>query len=177
MNESIKSKIRTVPDWPRKGIMFRDVTTLFKDAKGIKEVINKLTDRYKDKKIDVIAGIESRGFIVGSALAYSLGVSFVLIRKKGKLPAEKISEEYDLEYGTDVMEIHKDSFKKGSNVLIVDDLLATGGTMLAATKLVERLGGKVVECCFVVDLPELGGKKKLESSGFNVFNLVEFEGK
>jgi adenine phosphoribosyltransferase len=176
MNELIKSKIRTIPNWPKQGVMYRDITTLLKDPVGFKETVNALNKRYKLKNIDVIVGIEARGFIVGSALAYSLGGGFVPIRKKGKLPFQTIFEEYDLEYGKDVLEIHIDAIKKGSNVLIFDDLLATGGTMMAAAKLVERLGGKIIECCFIVDLPELGGKQKLEGNGFKVFNLVDFEG-
>jgi adenine phosphoribosyltransferase len=127
-------------------------------------------------RIDVIAGIESRGFITGAALAHRLGLGFVPIRKKGKLPAEVVSEEYDLEYGKDKIEVHKDAIQKGQKVLIVDDLCATGGTALAACNLIKKLGGEIVECSFIVDLPELGGKKKLENAGFKVFNLVEFEG-
>jgi adenine phosphoribosyltransferase len=176
MNEKLKSKVRTVPNWPKQGVMFRDITTLLKDSEGFSEVISRLNERYEDMNIDVVAGIESRGFIIGAALAHSLGVGFVPIRKKGKLPAETISEEYDLEYGKDSIQIHKDAIKKKENVLLVDDLIATGGTMLAATRLVERLGGVVVECCFVIDLPELGGRKKLEQAGYKIFTLLEFEG-
>jgi len=176
MPEIIKSKIRTVPNWPKQGIMFRDITTLLKDAKGFNHLINLLSERYHGKKIDVIAGIESRGFITGSALAHRLGIGFVPIRKKGKLPAEVVSEEYDLEYGKDKIEIHKDAIKKGDKVLLVDDLCATGGTSFAACNLIKKLGGEVVECSFVVDLPELGGKAKLEKAGYKVYNVVDFEG-
>lgn len=175
---SIKSKIRTIPDYPKKGIMFRDITTLIKDPVGFRLVIDNLTQRYikGDVKFDVIVGIESRGFIIGGALAYTLGKGFVPIRKKGKLPAEKISHEYELEYGTDIIEIHKDAIKKGTKVLLIDDLLATGGTALASAALIEKLGGAVSEMAFIVDLPDVGGRKKLENKGYKVFALTEFEG-
>ena len=172
-HELIKQKIRTIPDFPKKGIMFRDVTTLLKDPEGFKLVIDAFAQRYSDKKIDVVVGIESRGFIVGAPLAYSLGVGFVPARKAGKLPAEVEQVEYDLEYGKDKMEMHKDAIQKGANVLIVDDLIATAGTLCAACKLVEKLGGKIVECACIVNLPELKGKEKVS---YPVFSLVEFEG-
>jgi adenine phosphoribosyltransferase len=171
---AIKDKIRTIPHFPKQGIMFRDITTLLKDASGFEEVINELFERYKDAKIDVVVGIESRGFIIGSALAHRLKVGFVPIRKKGKLPAEVIREEYELEYGKDVVEMHKDAISKGQRVLLADDLIATGGTALAACKLIEKAGGKIVECAFVIDLPDLKGKEKLAPR--KVFALVEFEG-
>jgi adenine phosphoribosyltransferase len=174
MHEEIKSKIRTIPHWPKKGVMFRDITTLIKDAEGLRKTCELLYEHYKNKKIDVIAGIEARGFIFGSVLAIMMKKGFVPMRKKGKLPGETISQEYALEYGTDKIEVHKDAIKKGNNVLIVDDLLATGGTMKAACELVEKCGGKVAGCAFVVDLPELKGKEKLKR--YDVFNLVEFEG-
>jgi adenine phosphoribosyltransferase len=174
--EDLKRKIRTVPHWPKQGIMFRDITTLVKDAEGFRKTIDSFVQRYLSRKIDKVAAIESRGFIVGSALAHQLGKGLVLLRKPNKLPAEKISVEYALEYGTDKMEIHKDAVLPGENVLVVDDLIATGGTALAACQLVEKLGGNVVECAFIVDLPDLGGKKKLEDAGYKVFNLLEFEG-
>ncbi|MCX6706910.1 MAG: adenine phosphoribosyltransferase [Candidatus Woesearchaeota archaeon] len=172
----IKSRIRTVPHWPKKGIMFRDITTLLKDPVGLKLVMDDFVKRYGGQKIDVVVGIDSRGFILGGALAYLLGKGFVPVRKKGKLPAETVSETYDLEYGTDTIEMHKDAITKGQNVLIIDDLVATGGTMLAACKLVEKLGGKVVECAFIVDLPDIGGRKKLEAKGYKVYAQCEFEG-
>jgi adenine phosphoribosyltransferase len=174
----IKSRIRTIEDYPKKGIMFRDITTLIKDPVGFRLVIDNLTQRYISGKIkfDVIVGIESRGFIIGGALAYTLGKGFVPIRKKGKLPAEIVSQEYELEYGTDSIEMHKDSIKRGTRVLLVDDLLATGGTALASAALIEKLGGKIVEMAFIVDLPEVGGKRKLASKGYKVFALTEFEG-
>ena len=176
MPHIVKSKIRTVPDWPKQGIMFRDITTLLKDKEGYNHMIELLVERYKDMKIDVVAGIESRGFITGSVLAHRLGVGFVPIRKPGKLPAETVSEEYSLEYGKDKIEIHTDAIEKGDKVLLVDDLIATGGTAIAACNLIKKLGGDIVECSFIVDLPDIGGKKKLIDAGFKVFNLVEFEG-
>ena len=172
----IKSRIRTVPHWPKKGIMFRDITTLLKDPVGLKICLDDFVARYKDKEIDLVVGIDSRGFIIGGALAYLLGKGFVPVRKKGKLPAETEREEYSLEYGTDVIEIHKDAIQKGQKVLIIDDLIATGGTALAAAKLVNKLHGKVVEIAFIVDLPDLGGRKKLEQSGFSVYAQTTFEG-
>ncbi len=174
----IKSKIRTIPDYPKKGIMFRDITTLIKDPVGFRLVIDSLTQRYihDDYKFNVIVGIESRGFIIGGALAYTLGKGFVPIRKKGKLPGEVETQEYDLEYGTDRIEIHKDAIKKGDRALLIDDLLATGGTAAAAAALIEKLGGTVVEMAFIVDLPDVGGKKKLTTKGYKVFALTEFEG-
>jgi adenine phosphoribosyltransferase len=170
----IKSKIRTVPDFPIKGIMFRDITTLLQDKEGFREVCNKLYERYKDKKIDAVVGIESRGFIFGSVLAYLLNVGFVPIRKPGKLPFKTIKEEYQLEYGKDAVEIHEDAIKENDRVLIIDDLIATGGTIMAAAKLVEKLGGKVVELAFVVELPDLKGREKLKE--YEIYSMVEFEG-
>jgi adenine phosphoribosyltransferase len=176
MPEKIKNKIRTVPNWPKDGIMFRDITTLLKDKEGYNHLIKLLVERYKGMEIDVVAGIESRGFITGSVLAHQLGLGFVPIRKPGKLPAETVSEEYELEYGKDKIEIHKDAISEGMKVLLVDDLIATGGTALAACNLIKKLGGEIVECSFIVDLPDIGGKKKLLDNGYKVFNLVEFEG-
>jgi 5'-methylthioadenosine phosphorylase len=171
----IKSRIRTIPNWPKPGIMFRDITTLLKDAEGFARTIEVLEKRYKNKNIDAVAGIESRGFILASALANKLKKGLILIRKPGKLPAETIKEEYSLEYGKDSVEIHKDAVTSGQNILIVDDLLATGGTMMAACNLIEKLGAKVFECAFVIDLPELGGSKKL-SQKYPVFKIIDFEG-
>lgn len=175
---TIKSKIRTIPDYPKKGIMFRDITTLIKDPVGFRLVIDNFTQRYikGDVDFDVIVGIESRGFIIGGALSYTLGKGFVPVRKKGKLPAEKISHEYKLEYGTDIIEMHKDAITKGTKVLLVDDLLATGGTALAAATLVEKLGGVISEMAFIVNLPDVGGEKKLKEKGYKIFALTEFEG-
>ncbi len=174
--ESIKSKIRTIPDFPKPGIMFRDITTLFKDREGMERVMDILYNRYKNMKIDIVVGIESRGFIVGGHLAGKLNCGFVPIRKKGKLPHETESHEYELEYGTDTVEIHKDAIHPGQRVLLVDDLIATGGTALASCKLIETLGGKIVECAFVIDLPDLKGRGKLEEKGYSTFHIVEFKG-
>lgn len=174
----IKSKIRTIPDHPKKGIMFRDITTLIKDPVGFRLVIDELTQRYikGDINFDTIVGIESRGFIIGGALSYTLGKGFVPVRKAGKLPAEKITHEYELEYGTDKIEIHKDAIREGMKVLVIDDLLATGGTALAAAALIEKLGGVVSEMAFIVNLPDVGGEKRLKEKGYKVFALTEFEG-
>lgn len=173
---TIKSKIRTVPHYPKQGIMFRDITTLLNDPLGFKLTIDQLVTRYKDMKIDKVAAIESRGFILGAPLAYFLNIGFVPIRKKGKLPAQTIGQDYDLEYGKDRVEIHVDAVSKGEKVLLVDDLIATGGTVEAATKLISSVGGEIVECCFVIDLPDLGGTKRLQKMGHKVFALCEFEG-
>jgi adenine phosphoribosyltransferase len=173
---SIKSRIRTVPHWPKKGIMFRDITTLLKDPVGLKICLDDFVKRYQETEIDVIVGIDSRGFILGGALAYLLGKGFVPVRKKGKLPAETEREEYALEYGTDVVEIHKDGIEKGQKVVIIDDLIATGGTAMAAANLVRKLHGDIVELAFIVDLPDLGGRKKLEQAGYSVYAQTEFEG-
>ncbi|MCK5233146.1 MAG: adenine phosphoribosyltransferase [Desulfobulbaceae bacterium] len=174
----IKSKIRSIPDYPKKGIMFRDITTLIKDPVGFRLVIDSLTQRYITGEIDfdIIVGIEARGFIMGGALSYTLGKGFVPIRKSGKLPADVVSQDYELEYGTDKVEIHKDAFGKGTKVLMVDDLLATGGTALASAALIEKLGGVVAETVFIVNLPDVGGEKKLKDKGYSVFSLTEFEG-
>lgn len=173
---SITSLIRTIPDYPKKGIMFRDITTLFKDATGLRITIDQLAKRYADMKIDKVVGIESRGFIIGTPLAYLLGVGFVPIRKKGKLPAETVGQDYELEYGIDRVEIHTDAISKGEKVLLVDDLLATGGTATASASLIEALGGEIVECAFVIDLPDLGGSKRLKEAGYKIFTQCEFEG-
>ena len=174
----IKSRIRTVPDYPQKGIMFRDITTLIKDPVGFRLVIDNLTQRYmtKDLHFDTIVGIEARGFIIGGALSYTLGKGFVPIRKAGKLPGDVEEQIYDLEYGTDKIEIHKDALTKGEKILVVDDLLATGGTAIAAAALIEKLGGEIVEMAFIVNLPDVGGDKKLKAKKYNFFSLTEFEG-
>jgi len=173
---SIKSKIRTIENYPIKGVMFRDITTLLKDPEGLRDSINKLVDRYKDLNIDKIAAIESRGFIIGAPLAYLLNVGLVLIRKPGKLPAETIDQDYKLEYGTDRIEVHTDAIDKGEKVLIVDDLIATGGTAEATVRLIQKMKGDIVECCFIIDLPDIGGRARLEDLGQKVFTLCEFEG-
>jgi len=172
----IKSRIRTVPNWPKDGVMFRDITTLLKDPVGLKLCIEDFIKRYKNKDIDVIVGIDSRGFILGGALAFELQKGFVPVRKKGKLPAETHEEEYELEYGKAIVEIHKDAITPGQKVLIIDDLIATAGTMLATTKLVQKLGGEIIECAVIVDLPDLGGSKKLKEVGLKVYAQTSFEG-
>ena len=173
-NEQLNSMIRTIPDFPKKGVMFRDITTLLQNKEGFKYVIDTFYERYKDKNIDVVVGIESRGFIFGATLAYKLGCSFVPVRKEGKLPHKTMKQEYALEYGKAVVEIHQNAITKGQKVLICDDLIATGGTALATIKLVEMLGGEVFECAFVVGLPDLKGREKLK--GYSLFSLTEFEG-
>ncbi len=172
----IKSKIRNIPDFPKAGIIFRDITTLIHDSEGLMIVIRELTKRYSGMEIDVVAGLEARGFIIGGALAHALGKGFVPIRKAGKLPFQTVNHEYELEYGTDKIEIHIDAVKKGDRVLLVDDLLATGGTAMAGAKLIEKLGGAVVEMAFVVDLPDVGGRKAIADAGYRMFALCEFEG-
>ena len=173
---TIKTLIRTIPHYPHQGIMFRDITTLLKDPVGLRSTIDQLVKRYKGTGIDKVAGIESRGFIIAAPLAYELGVGFVPIRKKGKLPAETIGHDYQLEYGADRIEIHVDAIERGDRVLLVDDLIATGGTAEAAATLIRNMGAEVVECCFIIDLPDIGGRKRLEKMGLKVFALCEFEG-
>ncbi len=172
----IKSVIRTIPDYPKPGIMFRDVTTLLGNARAFRTTVDQLVQPYAGTRIDKVAGIEARGFIIAGAVAHQLSVGFVPVRKKGKLPWRTLGETYDLEYGTDTVEIHEDAVAKGENVLLVDDLIATGGTAEAAIKLIERAGGNVVGCSFIIDLPELKGRRRLEKLGKKVLSLVEFEG-
>jgi len=174
MSNKIKESIRSIPDFPIPGIMFRDITTLMQDAEALKESCDLLYERYKDQKIDKIVGIDARGFVFGAVLAYKLNIGFVPVRKKGKLPFKAISEKYDLEYGTAEVELHEDAISKEERVVIIDDLIATGGTVAAAIKLVEKLGGNVVECAFVIELTDLKGREKL--NGTKVFSLVQFEG-
>lgn len=172
----LKSLIRTIPDYPKPGIMFRDVTTLLADAQGFKATIARLADPYRTEPIDSVVGIEARGFILAGAIADRLGCGFVPVRKKGKLPWRTISESYALEYGTDTLEIHEDALTRGRRILLVDDLIATGGTAGAAAKLIRRLGGEVVGAAFIVDLPELGGTAVLQRDGIKVHTLMAFEG-
>ena len=172
----IKAQIRTVPDFPKPGVLFRDITTLLKRADGFRAVVEKLGTEYGGRQIDKIAGIESRGFIIGAALAYKLNVGFVPIRKQGKLPAENFGHDYQLEYGADRLEVHCDAIQRGERVLLVDDLIATGGTAEAALRLIGIAGGSVVGCAFVVDLPDLGGREKLEKLGYPVLALCQFAG-
>ena len=170
MQEKLNKVIRTIPDFPKKGIMFKDITTLLNNSKAFRELIDFLKDRYKDKNIDFVAGIESRGFIFGSALAYALGSGFVPIRKKGKLPYTTISEKYALEYGFDEVEIHIDAFRdvKNPKVLLIDDLIATGGTASAAVNLIKKVGAEVVEACFIIELEFLKGRDKLDCDVYSV---------
>ena len=173
---NVKDYIRTIVDFPHEGIMFRDVTTLFADPRGFRMCIDQLLHPYAGERIDKVIGLEARGFIIGGAIAHQLSLGFVPIRKKGKLPGATLSEAYKLEYGEAVMEIHHDAIAPGEKVLVVDDLLATGGTAAAGIKLIERRGGEIVGCAFIVDLPELGGRKVLEDLGMDVHVLCEFEG-
>jgi adenine phosphoribosyltransferase len=172
----LKSLIRTIPHYPKQDIMFRDITTLLKDPVGLRMLVDGLAQHYANQTIDKIAGIEARGFIIGAALAYKLGVGFVLIRKSGKLPAETVGQEYALEYGADRVEIHADAIDVGEQILLVDDLIATGGTAEAAVSLIQKLGGIVMGCGFVIDLPDIGGMQRLQDLGLNTFALCEFEG-
>ena len=170
----LKSKIRTIPDFPKKGIQFRDITTLLQDPTALNYVTDQFYEKYKNQKITKILGIESRGFIFASLLASKMSLPLILARKPGKLPGKTTKQEYELEYGTDALEMHDDAIEPGDNVLICDDLLATGGTALATAQLVEKIQGKVASLAFVIDLPDLNGKEKLKD--YNTFTLVEFEG-
>jgi len=176
MPKILKEKIRTIPNFPKQGIMFRDITTLLKCPQGFNRTINLLAERYANNKPDIIAGIESRGFIIGAALAHRLNIGFVAIRKPNKLPAEKEFIDYKTEYSTDRLEIHKDAIQPGQNVLLIDDLIATGGSALAACQLIEKLNGKVMECAVIIDLPDLKGSEKIQQAGYKVFKLIDFEG-
>lgn len=171
----VEKYIRSIKDFPEEGIIFRDITTVIQDPKGLKLAVDAMADKVKNLDFDVVVGLEARGFIFGMPIAYLLGKSFVLVRKKGKLPCETISESYDLEYGKAEIEIHTDSIKPGQKVVLVDDLIATGGTIEAAIKLIERLGGEVVDCLFLVELAGLKGRERL--SNYNVDSVVAYEGK
>ncbi|HEX4301331.1 MAG TPA: adenine phosphoribosyltransferase [Rhizomicrobium sp.] len=173
---NFKDVIRTIPDYPKPGIMFRDVTTLFGNPRAFRRCIDELVQPYAGIRIDKVAGIEARGFILGGAVAHQLSTGFVPVRKKGKLPFTVHGEDYDLEYGRDRIEIHTDAVKPGENVIVVDDLIATGGTCVAAVKLLERAGANVVGCSFVIDLPDLGGADKIRALGKQVTTLVTYEG-
>ncbi|MEP1442488.1 MAG: adenine phosphoribosyltransferase [Hyphomicrobiales bacterium] len=175
-NFDLKNLIRTIPDYPKPGIQFRDVTTLIADPQGLRAAVDMLLKPYVTAQVDFVAGIEARGFILGGAVACDLQRGFIPIRKKGKLPGDTIGQDYQLEYGMDRIEIHSDAIKKGDRVLIIDDLIATGGTAEAAIELVRRAGGEVVGAAFIVDLPDIGGRAKLEAMGVDVHVLVEFEG-
>ena len=170
----IKSKVRSIPDWPIKGVIFRDITTLLQDPLAHREICSIFYNRYANENINKIVGIDARGFLFGSVLAYKLERGFIPIRKNGKLPYRTISESYTLEYGEETIEIHEDAIEKGDRVVIIDDLMATGGTITAAANLVEKLGGEILECAFVVELPDLKGREKLGNR--KVFSIIEFEG-
>ncbi|MGR3501679.1 adenine phosphoribosyltransferase [Pseudaestuariivita sp.] len=174
--KTVKDYIRTIADFPHEGIMFRDVTTLFGDPRGFRMAVDQMLHPYAGQRIDAVAGLEARGFILGGAIAHQLSVGFVPIRKKGKLPGTTISEAYTLEYGEAVVEVHDDAIKPGQTILLVDDLLATGGTAEAGIKLIERSGADILACAFVIDLPELGGRTKLEAMGMQVDALCAFDG-
>ncbi|SFP05138.1 adenine phosphoribosyltransferase [Tranquillimonas alkanivorans] len=174
--KTVKDYIRTIVDFPHEGIMFRDVTTLFSDPRGFRICVDQMLDPYAGQRIDKVVGLEARGFILGGAIAHQLGCGFVPIRKKGKLPGTTISQDYKLEYGEAIVEIHDDALQPGETVLLVDDLLATGGTAGAGIKLLKRLGAEIVGCAFIIDLPELGGRKLLEDLDMDVHVLCEFEG-
>ncbi|MFM1989650.1 MAG: hypothetical protein RJA99_2607 [Pseudomonadota bacterium] len=172
----IRDRIRTVPDWPQPGVMFRDITPLLQDPKTLRVLVDLFVHRYMGQDLDLVAGIDARGFILGSIVAYELNLGFVPIRKKGKLPFDTVAESYELEYGSASVELHADACRPGDRVLLIDDLIATGGTMMAGRRLVERLGATVVEGAAIVDLPELGGSKRLRDAGLALHTLVSFEG-
>jgi len=172
--ESLKASIRSIPNWPIDGVIFRDLTTLMLNPQVFKETCDLFHNRYKNQHIDKIVGIDARGFVFGAVLAYHLNIGFVPVRKKGKLPHETIQASYTLEYGENTVEMHKDAISKGERIVIVDDLIATGGTIAAAVKLVERLGGDIVECAFVVELPDLKGRDLIKNQ--KVYSMVTFEG-
>jgi adenine phosphoribosyltransferase len=178
VNDYLKSHIRTVPDWPAPGVQFRDITPLLQDPRVFRVLIDAFVHRYMDPALrpDVVAGLDARGFILGSVVAYELGLGFVPIRKKGKLPFTTVEETYELEYGSATVELHTDAVKPGQRVLLIDDLIATGGTMMAGKKLLEKLGASVLEGAAIVDLPELGGSQRIQDSGLKLSTLVSFEG-
>jgi adenine phosphoribosyltransferase len=170
---TLASSIRSVPDFPKKGIVFRDITTLLKDRIAFREAVDVFYERYRDERVDKVVCVESRGFILGAALALKLGAGFVPIRKRGKLPAQTLQEEYSLEYGTDVVEIHADAIRPGERILVHDDLLATGGTISAACRLVEKLGGKILGLSFLIELNFLRGRDQLK--GYDIFSVIQYE--
>lgn len=178
VNQYLRDHIRTVPDWPAPGVQFRDITPLLQDAKVFRILIDAFVHRYMDPAMrpDVVAGLDARGFILGAVVAYELGVGFVPVRKKGKLPFSTVEETYELEYGSATVELHTDAVRPGQRVLLIDDLIATGGTMMAGMKLLEKLGARVMEGAAIVDLPELGGSDKLRAAGLALFTLVDFAG-
>lgn len=178
VTQYLRDHIRTVPDWPAPGVQFRDITPLLQDAKVFRVLIDVFVHRYmdRDSRPDVVAGLDARGFILGSVIAYELGVGFIPIRKKGKLPFTTVEETYELEYGSATVELHTDAVKPGDRVLLIDDLIATGGTMMAGMNLLEKLGAKVIEAAAIVDLPELGGSDKLRQAGLKLHTLIDFQG-
>jgi adenine phosphoribosyltransferase len=178
VNDYLRNHIRTVPDWPAPGVQFRDITPLLQDAKVFRVLIDAFVHRYMDPSLrpDVVAGLDARGFIIGAVVAYELNVGFVPVRKKGKLPFTTVEETYELEYGSATVELHTDAVRAGNRVVLIDDLIATGGTMMAGKKLLERLGAQVIEGAAIVDLPELGGSQKLREAGLPLFTLVDFAG-
>ncbi|PVY70650.1 adenine phosphoribosyltransferase [Tamilnaduibacter salinus] len=175
-SESIRQAIRTVPDWPKPGVQFRDITTVLQDRTAFRKLIDAFVHRYHGESIDAVAAVDARGFIIGSALAYELNAGLVLVRKKGKLPFDTLVEDYELEYGTASVELHKDAFKPGDRVVLVDDLIATGGTMLAASRLIRRIGADIVEVAAMIDLPGLGGSAKLREEKLPIYTVCAFEG-
>jgi adenine phosphoribosyltransferase len=175
-SDYIKSHIRTVPDWPAPGVQFRDITPLLSNPRVFRVLVDQFVHRYFDVHPSAVAGLDARGFIIGSALAYQLNVGFIPIRKKGKLPFTTVEETYELEYGSATVEMHTDAVKPGDRVVLIDDLIATGGTMMAGMRLLERMGASVIEGAAIVDLPELQGSKRLREAGLKLFTLVSFEG-
>jgi len=173
---SVKSLIRTIPDYPKPGIQFRDITSLLENAKGLRIAVESLAEPFVGDRIDKVAGIEARGFLFGVAVALELEAGFVPVRKAGKLPGATVGRDYELEYGTDRVEVHADAFEPGDRVLIVDDLIATGGTAEATIQLIDNIGAEIVGCAFVIDLPDLGGSKRIGANGFRVVSLCAFEG-
>ncbi|MBE9608660.1 adenine phosphoribosyltransferase [Chitinilyticum piscinae] len=175
-SDYIRSRIRTVPDWPLPGVQFRDITPLLQDKKTFRVLVDIFVHRYMDQQLDLVAGVDARGFILGAVIAYELNLGFVPVRKKGKLPFTTIAEEYELEYGSATVELHADACQPGQRVLLIDDLVATGGTMIAAAKLLQRIGAEVVEAAAIVDLPELGGSKLVREQGIKLFTVCDFAG-
>ena len=176
LEHDLKDAIRSIPDYPKPGIVFRDITTLLGDARAFRRAVDELVQPWAGSKIDKVAGIEARGFILGGAVAHQISAGFIPIRKKGKLPHKRVSIAYSLEYGLDEMEMHEDAVAKGDRVILVDDLIATGGTAEGAVKLLRQMGGQVVAACFVIDLPDLGGAEKIRQLGVPVRTLISFEG-
>lgn len=176
LKQTLVNAIRNIPNYPKPGVMFRDITTLLGDARAFRRAVDELVHPYAGGKVDKVAGVEARGFIIGGAMAHQLSSGFVPIRKKGKLPHDTVRIAYSLEYGVDEMEMHRDAIVPGEKVILVDDLIATGGTAEAAVKLLQQMGADIVSACFIIDLPDLGGRRKLEALGVNVRTLVAYEG-